>query len=71
MYSMTHASLEETMNNQNYVTATSFGPTKQGSLLKNPLKEAAVNTSNDYGEVEASSVAKGIDAVSTSEEAKS
>ena len=40
------------------MTATSFGPTKQNSLLKNPHgggKEVAVNT-NDYTEVDATSV---------------
>ena len=46
MYSMTHSSIDATTNKQNYVTATSFGPTKQGSLLRNPHREAAVNTSS-------------------------
>lgn len=52
LYSMTHTSIEAQTENQNFVTATSFGPTitKQGSLLKNPQqsrKEVLVNSNNN------------------------
>ena len=47
---MTQQSIENQTDDQNYVTATSFGPTKQGQPLKDPQssKEIAVNTTNDY-----------------------
>ena len=49
LYSMTHTSIEAQTENQNFVTATSFGPTitKQGSLLKNP-QQISKEVNNDY-----------------------